>query len=101
MKISDMAPATITLILVAVLLGVGLTILGTFGTTIRSDSHVVNEALRLWTHNLTPTANDYVDTDTAVGINFTVGGVIDMVWDREGKFLGSEVGLQDSAAMAG
>lgn len=94
MKLQDMLPAVITFILIAILLGVGLTVLGNFaretrtGTTVTQDVFTANNATA---QTLT---NEFITTTSAVFVNGSNAVPISsgcFQWDDTGQYRGSTV----------
>lgn len=99
MKINNLLPGVVTLLLVAILLGVGLTVLGNFATQVRTSTTASDETLVLYTHNFTTVANPTATASGSTGYNSSLAtDTVTLVWDTNENFRATSVRLASDTA---
>jgi len=103
MKINDMYSATLLIVLVAILIGVSLTMLANFSTQVRQEATQIDDTVYLWTINYTPDlTQDYITTGTGITVENANGtstfSSACLTWDKTGTFAGDSIKLTTSPA---
>lgn len=96
-----MYPAALTLILVAIILGIGLTVLGQYAISTRTATSIVDETFTSDNRSCVALANTHITASTATFENATDGTTYDgscFEWDSTLAYRGSCVTLLPSAA---
>lgn len=99
MKINDMYPAVLTLLLVAILVGVGLTVLSGVSTSVRTTATATDDQFTALTTSCVDVGT-YIDTSSASFENQTAQSYSTacFTWDLTGSRKGTCVTLSADAA---
>lgn len=65
MKLDEMYASVLTFVLIVVLIGIGLTVIGTFGDSVRTAATATDNNRILWTHNWTSLTNSNINSITS------------------------------------
>jgi hypothetical protein len=103
MELKNLTGAIITLILIAILVGIGLTVLGQLSTESRIDTAYTSDRFNATNESCTALTNSAITTTSATFINSSGTAVSSacFAWDATGRRAGSCVLLVSSAACSG
>jgi len=99
MKLQDMYPAVLTFMLIAILIGVGLTVLGNTSDAVRKTTTQTDDNFTAINGTCVSLTYDYISSSTASFENHTTGNDLPascFVWDNTAFQKGSCVTLQDT-----
>lgn len=99
MKLQDLNGSVLVLVLVAILLGVGLTVLGSVSLNSRTQTGYVNDRINATNSSCVQLTNNYIISSTAVFTNGTPGSNGNSIsascftWDNTDRYKGDCVTL--------